>query len=307
MSAPSETRRSPAHSSIHEVEALVFDVFGTVVDWRTSIVDVLERFGADRSVERDWSDFADRWRARYQPSLEEVRSGEREWVPLDVLHRENLLALLAEHRIYGLSAAEVDALNQSWHQLDPWPDVCAAFDRLRPRVELIALSNADRAMAAAIADHGRFRWDRILGAEPVRAYKPCPEVYLHACQATGLRPDQILMVAAHNRDLEAAHALGFRTAFIRRPHEHGPGQTTDLTPSGPWDVVADNLHALADHFDPGPPLDRTSPAAEPSLGRTRLAALAVVIALCTILAFSQGYRVGSRQSIANTPGVHGGP
>jgi 2-haloacid dehalogenase len=218
-------------------KALFFDVFGTCVDWRTSVVRAGEAHGLPPS-------FADDWRARYQPQLETVRSGARPWTVLDVLHREALDEVLAAHGV-DLSAPARDELNLAWHRLDPWPDTVEGLTRLKERHVVAPVSNGNIALLVDMAKHAGLPWDVILGAEVARAYKPQPEVYLRSAEALGLAPGEAMMVAAHNGDLVAAQALGFMTAFVPRPAEHGPRQTSDLEPEGDWDVVAPDLVALA--------------------------------------------------------------
>jgi 2-haloacid dehalogenase len=218
------------------MRALFFDVFGTCVDWRTPIRRELRERGLPEAL-------ADEWRALYQPQLETVRSGRRAWVDLDVLHREALDRLLAEH---GLTVADPDELTRAWHRLDPWPDTVPGLTRLKQRFIIAPCSNGHIAQGVNLARHAGLPWDTILGAEIARAYKPQPAAYLASAAALKLAPEQVTMVAAHNADLRAAQALGFGTAFVPRPTEHGPGQTTDLAPEGDWDVVAGDLEQLAE-------------------------------------------------------------
>ena len=222
------------------MRALFFDVFGTCVDWRTSIRRELRRRGLPEGL-------ADEWRALYQPQMETVRSGAREWVDLDVLHREALDRLLAEH---GLTVADPDELTRAWHRLDPWPDTVPGLTRLKERCIVAPCSNGHIAQAVNLARFAGLPWDVILGAEIARAYKPRPEAYLASAAALKLAPSEIVMVAAHNGDLRAAQALGFHTAFVPRPTEHGPEQTTDLEPEGDWDVVAGDFLELAEKLKP---------------------------------------------------------
>jgi 2-haloacid dehalogenase len=217
------------------MRALFFDVFGTCVDWRTSI----RRELAARELPED---LADAWRALYQPQLETVRSGAREWVDLDVLHREALDRLLAER---GLTVADPDELTRAWHRLDPWPDTVPGLTRLKARFIVAPCSNGHIAQSVNLAKHAALPWDVILGAEVARAYKPQPEVYLRSAAALRLEPRDVTMVAAHNGDLAAARALGFATAFVPRPTEHGPDQMSDLEPADDWDVVAADFRELA--------------------------------------------------------------
>ncbi|MDJ0631438.1 MAG: haloacid dehalogenase type II [Rhodobacter sp.] len=232
-----------------ETKALLFDVFGTVVDWRTSVLAELQAFFGARGVERDWGRFALDWRALYQPAMEAVRSGARDYSNLDVLHRENLLTLLRRYDLPALDAAEVWHLTTAWHRLAPWPDSAPGLARLRESRIVASLSNGNIALMVNLSRHGGLVWDTILGAEIARAYKPDPRVYLRAAEALGLAPDQCMMVAAHNDDLRAARALGMGTAFVLRASEYGPGQTTDLGAEEAWDIVTDSLTGVADALD----------------------------------------------------------
>jgi len=231
--------------SLSDVRALCFDVFGTVVDWRESVAREAAAALGPRGITRDWHAFADAWRARYQPALEEVRSGRRPWTRLDDLHRENLLALLDECAIRGLSEAEIDHLNRAWHRLDPWPDAVEGLSRLKRRYILATLSNGNVALMVNMAKHAGLPWDVILGAEVVRAYKPQPEAYLRSAALLDLAPGACMMVAAHRRDLVAAAACGFRTAFVARPTEYGPHQRKGRSAEQAFDVVADSFVDLA--------------------------------------------------------------
>ena len=221
------------------LKALLFDVFGTCVDWRTSVAREAAALGLPG--ER----VADAWRARYQPQLETVRRGEREWTVLDVLHREALDGVLDELGL-DLDPHHRDELTLAWHRLDPWPDTVAGLTRLKVRFIVAPLSNGHIALSVNLARHGGLPWDAILGAEIARAYKPDPEAYLASVAALGLEPGEAMMVAAHNGDLAAAAACGLRTAFVARPREHGPGQTTDLRAEVDVDVDAADFLALAD-------------------------------------------------------------
>lgn len=229
-----------------KIKALLFDVFGTVVDWRTSVAGQLRDFFVPRGVQRDWEQFILDWREKYQPAMKAVRSGARDFVILDVLHRENLLELLKEYDLAGLSVAEVDHLTHAWHRLTPWPDCVPGLIRLKREFILAPLSNGNIALMVDLARFGGLPWDAILGAEVTRSYKPDPKTYLGASAALGLGPAECMMVAAHNDDLRAAQSLGFATAFIVRPTEYGPAQTVDLAPEGDWAVVTDSMTGLAD-------------------------------------------------------------
>jgi 2-haloacid dehalogenase len=226
--------------------ALLFDVFGTVVDWRGGVIRELQAFGARHGIEADWPAFADDWRGLYQPSMEDVRSGRRPFTILDTLHRESLDTLLKREGIATVGAEAIDDLNRAWHRLDPWPDSVEGLTRLKRNHVIASLSNGNIALLVDMAKHGGLPWDAVLGAETAGAYKPEPRAYLRTAEQLGLAPGECMMVAAHNGDLEAAKAVGFKTAFIRRPGEHGPGQTTDLEPTGAWDFTGDSMIALAD-------------------------------------------------------------
>ena len=228
------------------VTALLFDVFGTCVDWRGGVIREGEAWGRAHGLRGvDWARFADAWRARYQPQLETVRSGRRPWTTLDDLHRESLDAVLREFDIAGLPSADVDAFNCVWHRLDPWPDVIEGLSRLKTRYVIAPLSNGHVALLLDMAKRAGIPWDAILGAEIAHAYKPSRDAYLRNVDILGLTPPEAMMVAAHNGDLVAARACGLRTGFVPRPHEHGPGQTTDLGPESAFDVVAADFVDLA--------------------------------------------------------------
>ena len=230
------------------VRALTFDVFGTVVDWRSGIIREAEAIGRSRGISWDWAKFADAWRALYYPSMDRVRRGELPWKPLDELHRSALEQILREFGIEGLSEAEIDHLNRAWHRLDPWPDAIPGLSRLRRGFILATLSNGNVALLVNMAKRAGLPWDAILGAEVARHYKPDPEAYLRTAALLGLRPDECMMVAAHNGDLFAAGALGFRTAFVPRPTEYGPNQAVDLAPERSYHVQARDFLDLADQL-----------------------------------------------------------
>ena len=234
---------------LDRVRALVFDVFGTVVDWRSGVArdaaPFLARHGAGNAGP---AAFADAWRKRYEPAMEAVRSGRRPFVRLDVLHRENLEAILPDFGIdpAQVPAAELDALNLAWHRLDPWPDVVPGLARLKVRFIIAPLSNGNVILMLDMAKRAGLPWDAILGAELAQAYKPDPEAYLRTLDILAMRSHEVCMVAAHNSDLAAARACGLATAFVPRPIEHGPGQTRDLQPEQDWNVIARDFGDLAD-------------------------------------------------------------
>jgi 2-haloacid dehalogenase len=226
-------------------KALLFDVFGTVVDWRSSIIAEGEAFGRERGLEIDWAAFADGWRAKYQPAMQRVREGNSGWIKLDDLHRANLLELLDEFAISGLSEAEIDHWNKVWHRLNPWPDTVAGLTRLKREYVLATLSNGNVALLVNMAKRAGLPWDAVLGAEVAGHYKPQPEAYLKTAEFLGLAAEECLMVAAHNGDLMAAANCGLGTAFVCRPTEYGPNQDFDMEPENDYDYVAGDFLDLA--------------------------------------------------------------
>lgn len=232
----------------NDIKALCFDVFGTVVDWRSTVISEGEAINKAKGWTIDWAAFADAWRGMYQPSMQKVRNGEREWVVLDVLHRESLDVLLQDFAIDDLSESERDQLNRVWHRLNPWPDAVEGLQRLKTKFILATLSNGNVALLVNMAKHSNLPWDAVLGAEVARQYKKRPETYLITASMLGLDPGQCLMVAAHNDDLVVAGELGFRTAFVARPFEHGPNQNKDLVAENAYDLVANDFLDLADQL-----------------------------------------------------------
>ena len=230
-----------------DIKACIFDVFGTVVDWRSSVSKDLAAFADSKGITGvDWLAFAVAWRKLYQPGMDEVRSGRRAWTVLDVLHRESLVKLIGEFALKGLSETDVDHMNRAWHRLDPWPDAVPGLTRLKTKHVIAPCSNGNIALMVNMAKRAGLPWDCVLGAETARAYKPMPEAYLAACRMLDLKPSQVLMVAAHNGDLKAAKAQGLSTAFVPRPTEHGPGQKTDLAADPDVvDIPADSFVDLA--------------------------------------------------------------
>lgn len=229
------------------VRACIFDVFGTVVDWRTSVSSDLATFAVQHGITGiDWTEFAVAWRKLYQPAMEEVRSGRRGWTILDELHRENLVVLLQRYGVGSRSPADIDYLTRAWHRLDPWPDAVEGLTRLKQKYLIATCSNGNIALLVRMAKRAGLPWDCILGAETARAYKPQPEAYLAACRHLDLPPAQVMMVAAHNDDLGAARNQGLLTAFVPRPTEYGPDQQTDLAAApGVADLVAADVVDLA--------------------------------------------------------------
>jgi 2-haloacid dehalogenase len=228
-----------------EIKALTFDVFGTVVDWRTGIAREAQALLEPEGHALDWGAFADAWRARYVPAMAKVSSGERPFIILDELHRENLVEVLAEAGAGRLSDAAIDKLNLAWHRLDPWPDVRAGMGRLKRRFILASLSNGNVRLVVDMARRADLPWDVILGAEVARAYKPQPEAYDAAARILRLAPGECLMVAAHPSDLVAAASRGFRTAYVHRPLERGPGREPRRPGQGTFDFEVDDFIELA--------------------------------------------------------------
>ena len=224
-------------------KALIFDVFGTVVDWRGSVIRELEELGRSKGFDADWPAFADAWRGRYAPSMDRVRSGELPWTRLDDLHRASLDELLDEFRVEGLSEEEKDHLNRVWHRLDPWPDAVEGLNRLRRHYIIAPLSNGNVSLLTNMAKRAHLPWDLILSAELVRHYKPDPQTYLSAPELLDLHPEEVMMVAAHVNDLRAARENGLLTAYVPRPLEFGPGSEAD-PPDPSFDRVASDFIEL---------------------------------------------------------------
>jgi len=231
-----------------ELKALVFDVFGTVVDWRTSIANEASDQLKNKGFDLNWLAFAEAWRAKYQPSMESVRSGKRGYVRLDILHLENLMEVLEEFKVSGLSSGDLDYLNRAWHRLEPWPDSVSGLQRLKKKFIIGTMSNGNVALMVNMAKHSGLPWDVILGAEPAQAYKPDPKTYLTGVDWLGLQPDEVLMCAAHNNDLVAARNQGLKTAFIARPREYGKDQSVDIEAEYEFDFITTDMNDLADQL-----------------------------------------------------------
>ncbi len=222
-------------------KAYIFDVFGTLTNWRTAIT---REVGAVIPAV-DAEAFADAWRGQYQPAMEAIRSGNRGYVPLDDIHAENLSMVLKAFNIAPLTPETHANLASAWERLDIWPDVLAGLNALKEKAIIAPCSNGSIALMTRLARHTGFPWDCILGADIARDYKPKPEVYLSCCNALRLDPSEVMMVAAHNDDLKSAQDTGLMTAFIPRPTEHGPNQTIDLAPTGDWTHKVETLSDLA--------------------------------------------------------------
>lgn len=234
--------------AVQQVQALTFDVFGTVVDWRGSIIREGKALGERKGIQADWETFADAWRGGYGPSMNRVRTGELPWTKIDDLHRMVLNNLLIEYGIEGLSEEEVDHFNRSWHRLDGWPDAADGLRRLRKRFTVATLSNGNVSLLANMAKYAGLHWDVVLSAELSRHYKPDPESYLSSAELLSLEPHQVMMVAAHEGDLRHAAAVGFRTAFVHRPLEFGAGREVEKPEAGAYDVVADDFGDMAEQL-----------------------------------------------------------
>ena len=228
-----------------EIKALTFDVFGTVVDWRGSLIDEGKRLGRRKKLKVDWAAFADAWRGGYRPSMDRVRRGELPWTNIDGLHRMILDRLLVKFGIEGLTEAEKVHLNRAWHRLTPWKEAPSGLKRLKKRFVIATLSNGNVALLTNMAKHGGLPWDCVLSAELFGHYKPDPEAYQGAARLLGLAPGEVLMVAAHKDDLDAAARAGLRTAFVQRPLEFGDAAKKDVAPETRFDVNAKDFVDLA--------------------------------------------------------------
>ncbi len=225
--------------------AIVFDTFGTVVDWRGSLIAELAAFGRERGIGADWVGLVDAWRAAYQPSMNRVRAGEIPWTKLDDLHRASLDRLSEEFGITGLSEEDRRHINRGWHRLSPWPDSVPGLTRLKQRFIIGPLSNGNVSLLTNMAKHAELPWDMVFGSDLFGHYKPDPETYLGVCRLLDLAPNQVMMAAAHNGDLAAARACGLLTAFFPRPAEYGPHQSRDFKADADWDVVASDIENMA--------------------------------------------------------------
>lgn len=230
----------------HEVKALVFDVFGTVVDWRTSLIDELSQWATANRIDADWTGLVDAWREAYVPSMNEVRNNPAKgFIKLDVLHRQSLDNLIERFGIKGLSEADRDHINRGWHRLKPWPDSVSGLMRLKAKYIISPLSNGNVVLLTNMAKNARLPWDLIMGAEIFEHYKPDPETYLGAARLLSMAPHEVMMVAAHNNDLKAAQSHGLKTAFVPRPTEYGPHQKRDFEANGDWTMVVKDFNDLA--------------------------------------------------------------
>ena len=234
-----------------KVKALLFDVFGTVVDWRTGIAKEVESIADKNDISLDPFDFADAWRAEYQPAMEEIRKGRRSFTILDILHMENLKKIASKFNLHNLTNEDFNMLVRAWHRLPGWPDSSDGLNALKKKYILATQSNGNIALIVNMAKFSNLNWDVVLGAEVIGHYKPEPEAYLKACKALDLKTDECLMVAAHDDDLKAASLQGMKTAYVHRPFEYGRdkmfdiAQVNDYKGDKVWDIVSSDLNDLA--------------------------------------------------------------
>lgn len=228
--------------------ALAFDVFGTVVDWRSSIIGELEMFGENHGLAEDWPTFADHWRAGYPAAMDRVRTGELPWLKIDALHRLILDELLDRVGIGSVPDADVEELNRAWHRLDPWPDSVDGLTRLKHRFVITTLSNGNLSLLTNMAKRAGLPWDCVISAELFQHYKPDPEAYLGCADLLDVTPGELMLVAAHPSDLRAARDAGLMTAYVSRPLERGPGRRPPRMEDGEFDFTADDFLDLADQL-----------------------------------------------------------
>ena len=234
-----------------EVKALLFDVFGTVVDWRTGIAIEVQMIAKKYNIELNADDFADAWRAEYQPAMEQIRSGKRSFTILDILHLENLKKIAPRFNLNNLSNEDLNFLVTAWHRLPGWPDSSQGLNKLKKKFILATQSNGNIALMVNMAKYSNLSWDVILGAEVLGHYKPEPEAYIKACKALNLKPSECLMVAAHDNDLKAASLQGMKTAYVHRPFEYGKDKLFDIAEVNDykgnrnWDIMSKDFNDLA--------------------------------------------------------------
>ena len=233
------------NSVANSVKALTFDVFGTVVDWHGSIIREGQLLAGNKGYDVDWAKFAISWRAGYGPAMNKVRNGEMPWTKIDDLHRMILDDLVEEYNLTGMSEAELVHFNEAWHRLSPWPDTVSGLNKLKSKYVITTLSNGNVSLLTHMAKNGGLPWDAILSAELSGHYKPDPEAYLKAADLLSLKPEQVMMVAAHPSDLRAAARTGLKTAYVIRPLERGPGRPINRNPDGEFDYTAEDFNDLA--------------------------------------------------------------
>ena len=234
-----------------KVKALLFDVFGTVVDWRSGIANEVKKIANKNKIVINPNDFADAWRAEYQPAMEEIRKGNRSFIILDILHMENLKKISSRFGLDKLSSDDFDLLVKAWHRLPGWPDSSEGLNKLKTKFIIATQSNGNIALMVNMAKYSNLNWDVILGAEVVGHYKPEPEAYLKACRALHLNPEECMMVAAHDDDLKAASLQGMKTGYVHRPYEYGKDKLFDISEVNDykgdrsWDFISKDLNDLA--------------------------------------------------------------
>ena len=245
MGLLSQNKIHAQNSIADSVQALTFDVFGTVVDWRTSIIREGQILSANKGFNIDWAEFAERWRGGYGPAMNRVRTGDLPWTKIDDLHRMILDELIDEYGMAEMTESERQHFNKAWHRLIPWPDTVAGLYQLKTKYVITTLSNGNVSLLTNMAKNAGLPWDAVLSAELAKHYKPDPEAYLTAAELLSLRPEQVMMVAAHPGDLRAAARAGLRTAYVIRPLERGPGREVDRDETGEFDYVATSFVDLA--------------------------------------------------------------
>ena len=234
-----------------KIKALLFDVFGTVVDWRTGIANEVKLIANKYDIKINAYEFADSWRAEYQPAMEEIRKGKRKFTILDILHKENLMKIAPKFNLNSLAEEELNFLVTAWHRLPGWPDTSEGLNKLKKNFIIATQSNGNIALLVNMAKFSNLNWDVILGGEVVGHYKPEPEAYLKSCKALNLDPSECLMVAAHDDDLKAASLQGMKTAYVHRPFEYGKDKLFDLAEVNDykgdrkWDIVSKDFNHLA--------------------------------------------------------------
>jgi 2-haloacid dehalogenase len=228
------------------IKALVFDVFGTVVDWRGSIIREGYLLGAQLGIERDWPAFADAWRAGYVPAMDKVRKGSLPWMNIDALHRLILNELIVQFELTHLTEPQKDHLNRVWHRLMPWPDSVGGLYRLKATRPIATLSNGNVSLLVNMARNAGLPWDTIFSAELFNHYKPDPEVYQRAADLLGFSRDEVMLVASHPGDLEAAKRAGLRAAYVSRPLEYGSIDKAERADGHDFDFKVESFYELAD-------------------------------------------------------------
>ena len=233
--------------NIETITAILFDTYGTVVDWRASVIAEGRALAERKGIEGvDWEAFTDAWKATYRPYMDQVRNGERPWTTNDALHRQRLDEIIEEFGIAGLNEQDLTDFNRAWHRLKPWPDSLPGLRRMKAKVPIGSFSNGNLLLLANMANHSDIPWDFIISSDLFRHYKPDPEIYLGAIELLGGEAERVMLVAAHNYDLANARKHGMKTAFVLRPTMFGPQQDTNLEAEDDWDVVTDSIEGVAD-------------------------------------------------------------